>query len=158
VSQVLPSFRGGGHRTATVKLILTSFLTASTTLVTILGFFLQYHNLLAEFWIRLDDAEKVAISRHTVFTRGVAQLTSHIIDTFFGRKYFSLHAIAASMYLSSASFGFLFLVAAVLPHPLHAVKSMGLISLLVFIVVTLLCGMKNGRAGPVSRWRKSIAG
>jgi hypothetical protein len=58
-----------------------------------------------DFWVRLDDYQKVAISRHSAFLQLVAKLESRLLDCVFGHKLLSPRSLAASVCLSIASAG-----------------------------------------------------
>jgi hypothetical protein len=51
---------------------------------------------LEDVWVRVDDYQRLALSRHAAFMTGVAQLETRIFDTFFGKKLFSAQALGIS--------------------------------------------------------------
>jgi hypothetical protein len=59
---------------------------------------------LEDFWIRVDDYQLLAISRHTAFMTQVAKLESAFLDRMFGRKLFSEQSIVVSCWCSLVSF------------------------------------------------------
>src|SRR5580692_537014 len=49
-----------------------------------------------DFWVRVDDIQNVALSRHAVFMTQVAKLESRFLDSAFGEKLVSMQAFAVS--------------------------------------------------------------
>jgi hypothetical protein len=56
-----------------------------------------------DFWIRVDDYQKLALSRHAAFMTQVAKLESRLLDGVFGHKLISRRAITFSVLISIAS-------------------------------------------------------
>jgi hypothetical protein len=57
-----------------------------------------------DFWVRVDDYQKLVLSRHTVFMAQVANLEAAFLDRVFGDKLVSIRSIAVSCCCSVASF------------------------------------------------------
>lgn len=56
-----------------------------------------------DFWIRVDDYQQRALSRHTAFMAEVAQLETRLLDRVFGHKLFSFQSVGVSACLSLAA-------------------------------------------------------
>jgi hypothetical protein len=56
-----------------------------------------------DFWIRVDDYQQLALSRHAAFMRHVATVESRFLDHLFGHKLFSSRAVGVSISLSLAT-------------------------------------------------------
>jgi hypothetical protein len=63
----------------------------------------KVQSVLEEFWIRISDFRKVAVSRTALFMRELADFTDSTFERFFGRKLLSLKSMAVSACFSSAS-------------------------------------------------------
>lgn len=72
-----------------------------------------------DFWIRVDDYKKLALSRHAAFMTQVAQLETRFLDRVFGHKLFSFQSVGVSACLSLAAM-FLSLLVLVETNPLAA--------------------------------------
>jgi len=46
----------------------------------------KIQNLLEEWWIKVDDYKKLAISKHTAFIKALASLVTSIFDGTFGTR------------------------------------------------------------------------
>ncbi|HUA91552.1 MAG TPA: hypothetical protein VL991_03240 [Terracidiphilus sp.] len=75
---------------------------------------------LEDVWVRMDDYQRLALSRHAAFMTGVAKLETRILDNIFGKKLISAQALGMSFccsftLISLAAFnaGFLFGLGAV---------------------------------------------
>src|SRR5450631_4240180 len=49
-----------------------------------------------DFWIKVDDYQRLALSRHAAFMQQVAKLETRFLDATFGRKLISTRSVAAS--------------------------------------------------------------
>jgi hypothetical protein len=56
-----------------------------------------------DFWIKVDDYQQLALSRHAAFMQELAQLETRILDGFFGRALWSDKALFVSLFISVAS-------------------------------------------------------
>ncbi len=63
----------------------------------------KVRDVLSEWWIKIDDAKKYNLSRHTMFMRVVAGLAASVFDRLFGRNLFSFQSIAVSACYGLAS-------------------------------------------------------
>jgi hypothetical protein len=83
-----------------------------------------------DFWIRLDDYQQVALSRHSAFMQQVARLESRFLDRVFGSALFSSRVVGVSF-----SFSLTILSGLVLTHSdfLAGIVSLGF-SVLIFVV------------------------
>jgi hypothetical protein len=86
-----------------------------------------------DFWVRADDYQRMALSRHAAFMTQVAKLESAFLDRVFGPKLFSPQSIVVSCWSSVVSFilsGSLLRnlthVAVVFPNPVLAGLLIGL--------------------------------
>jgi hypothetical protein len=64
----------------------------------------RIQNRLEEWWIRLADKEKAAVSKHVEVVRKLARLTMLAFDTLFGKKLFSWSGFIMSCLVSLASY------------------------------------------------------
>jgi hypothetical protein len=55
-----------------------------------------------DFWVRVDDFQNLALTRHAAFMTQVARLETRFLDRVFGRKLFSAQAIIVSCCCSLA--------------------------------------------------------
>src|ERR1700686_3912944 len=62
-------------------------------------------NRIETLWIKLSDAQSVALSKQARFTQAVAILTSQIFDKVFGVKLDSLQSVTVSTCFSMVSLG-----------------------------------------------------
>jgi hypothetical protein len=72
----------------------------------------RIQNRIEEWWVRIDDGRRLALSRSAAFIRETARLTGRLFDYVFGLKPISLRIFAVSSYLSIGSFFLLILVQA----------------------------------------------
>lgn len=63
----------------------------------------QVKNKLEDLWIRVDDFQKIALSRQTAFMKVVAETLTLGFDRVFGKKLISLHSLIVSVCYSIAS-------------------------------------------------------
>ena len=63
----------------------------------------RIQNKLESLWIRLSDAQSVALSKQAIFIRVVADLTNWFFDRLFGAKLVSLQSVGVSACFSLAS-------------------------------------------------------
>jgi len=56
-----------------------------------------------DFWIRIDDYQQLALSKHAAFMTQVAKLETRFLDRVFGDKLFSIRAVALSLACSITS-------------------------------------------------------
>jgi hypothetical protein len=56
-----------------------------------------------DFWVRVDDYQRLALSRHAAFMQQVARLESSFLNRVFGHKLFSGRAVGVSFSLSIAT-------------------------------------------------------
>jgi hypothetical protein len=61
---------------------------------------------LEDFWVRVDDYQRLALSKHVAFMTGVSQLETHFLDRVFGPKLISERALGVSFCCSMFSVGF----------------------------------------------------
>lgn len=71
---------------------------------------------LSEWWIKIDDAKKYNLSRHTMFMRVVSDIAASIFDRLFGKRLFSFQSVAVSICFSVASLGIASLIFLSLRH------------------------------------------
>src|ERR1700722_138640 len=57
-----------------------------------------------DFWVKADDYQRLALSRHAAFMTQVAELESAFLDRVFGPKLFSVRSIVVSCWSSTVSF------------------------------------------------------
>lgn len=57
-----------------------------------------------DFWVKADDYQRLALSRHAAFMTQVAKLESAFLDRVFGPKLFSARSIVVSCWSSTVSF------------------------------------------------------
>jgi|SRR6267142_526169 len=62
-----------------------------------------------DFWVRVDDYQKLALSRNAAFMTQVAKLQTRFLDRVFGAKLISAQALAVSFCCSVATFSLLFI-------------------------------------------------
>ena len=65
----------------------------------------RIQNKLEEWWLRLSDRQKLAVSWNTAFVREIAGLETRMFDRLFGKTLASFRAIGVSQCLSLASLG-----------------------------------------------------
>src|SRR5688500_723937 len=64
----------------------------------------KVQNKLEDLWIKIDVRHHVALSKHTVFMRVVADYTARTLSKLFGEKFFSLRFLGVSICFSLASY------------------------------------------------------
>jgi hypothetical protein len=57
----------------------------------------KIQNLLEEWWIKVDDYKKQAISKHTAFIKALASLVTNIFDRVFGTRIYSVESLGVSI-------------------------------------------------------------
>jgi hypothetical protein len=55
-----------------------------------------------DFWVRVDDFQSLALTRHAAFMTQVAKLETYFLDRVFGHKLISARAIGASLFCTIA--------------------------------------------------------
>jgi hypothetical protein len=65
----------------------------------------KVQSILEDWWIKIEDVKRGALSRHTIFMSGVAQIADSVLNRIFGKKLFSLQSLSVSACLSIASLG-----------------------------------------------------
>ena len=63
----------------------------------------KIRSALEDFWVRVDDYKRLALSRHAAFMTQVAQMETRVLDGVFGHKLFSRRAIAISALCSAGT-------------------------------------------------------
>jgi hypothetical protein len=63
----------------------------------------KIQNRLEDFWVRVDDYQRLALSRHAAFMVEVAKLETGLFDYLFGHKLISLQAVTISICFSNIS-------------------------------------------------------
>jgi hypothetical protein len=63
----------------------------------------QIQSKFEDFWIKVDDYQQLALSRHAAFMQHVARLETQFLDRFFGHKLFSIKSIVMSVCCSFVS-------------------------------------------------------
>jgi hypothetical protein len=76
----------------------------------------KIQNIMAQWWVSVDDARIVAHSRAAAFLQGVARLTVGVFDRAFGNRLLSLRFAGVSFCLSVASFFLVALFGAIRSH------------------------------------------
>jgi len=71
-----------------------------------------------DFWVRVDDYQKLALSGHAAFVTQLAKLETRLLDYVFGPRLLSVRAVVVSV---CSSLGILFLVAMLIIDP-HALQ------------------------------------
>jgi hypothetical protein len=56
----------------------------------------KIQNLLEDWWVKISDAKKFALSKHTAFMRVIADLMTLGFNRFFGESFFSLQSVGVS--------------------------------------------------------------
>lgn len=67
----------------------------------------KIQNLLEEWWIKVDDYKKQAISKHTAFIKALASLVTNIFDRVFGTRIYSVESLGVSICYSDVCLGLL---------------------------------------------------
>jgi hypothetical protein len=67
----------------------------------------KIQNLLEEWWIKVDDYKKQAISKHTAFIKTLASLVTNIFDRVFGTRIYSVESLGVSICYSDVCLGLL---------------------------------------------------
>jgi hypothetical protein len=65
----------------------------------------KIQNTLEDWWVKIDDLKRGALSRHTIFMQETARITNYGFNQLFGKKLVSLQALAVSACFSIASLG-----------------------------------------------------
>jgi hypothetical protein len=63
----------------------------------------KVQNILENWWIRVDDLRRLAVSRHSAITRTSAEFAGTVLDRIFGKKIISFRVIAVAGCLSLTS-------------------------------------------------------
>lgn len=63
----------------------------------------RLQNRLEELWVRVDDAQRSAITKQSAFLKGVLDLFNRGLNSLFGMRIFSLRAAAVTLCYSEAS-------------------------------------------------------
>jgi hypothetical protein len=53
-----------------------------------------------DFWIRVDDFQNLALTRHAAFMTGIAKLETRFLDRVFGNRLISIRALGVSFCFS----------------------------------------------------------
>ncbi|MGH9967800.1 MAG: hypothetical protein ACREBG_08170 [Pyrinomonadaceae bacterium] len=67
----------------------------------------KIQNLLEEWWIKVDDFKKQAISKHIAFIKALASLVTNIFDRVFGTRIYSVESLGISICYSDVCLGLL---------------------------------------------------
>lgn len=67
----------------------------------------QIQSKFEDFWIRVDDYQKLALSKHASFMTSVANLESGLLDRLFGQRLVSVQLLCVSLFLSAGVPGLL---------------------------------------------------
>src|SRR6266404_2675641 len=67
----------------------------------------RIQNLLEEWWIKVDDYKKQAISEHTAFIKALASLVTNIFVKVFGTRIYSVESLGVSICYSDVCLGLL---------------------------------------------------
>ena len=77
----------------------------------------KIQNLLEEWWIKVDDYKRQALSKHIAFLKTLAAVSTRILDQLFGPSLISLQAIGVSLCLCSVCIGVMALIlGGIMPH------------------------------------------
>jgi hypothetical protein len=98
----------------------------------------KIRNKLEEWWIRFDDEERAALSRHAAFAREMARLGSRGFDLLFKDRLFSRYAFSVSVCFSIASVCLSLVIVGFQPGHYSATRNAALIG---FAGVSVACGV-----------------
>lgn len=70
----------------------------------------KIQNLLEEWWIKVDDYQRQALSKHIAFLKMLALVTTRVLNHLFGPSLLSLQAVGVSLCLCSVCIGVLALI------------------------------------------------
>lgn len=98
----------------------------------------RIQNLIAEWWVKVDDARLASNSRTQAFLQGVARLTVGGFDRVIGNNVLSFRFAGVSLSLSIASFFFIAVFGAVKSHQSPSLPLFGAI---LFILIGILPGL-----------------
>lgn len=111
-------------------------------------------NKIEIIWVKLSDAESVAVTRQAKFARAVATLTAKVLDRLFGDKLLSFQSISVSACLSLVSLGIVCLPGtSLLPED---IQSFYVPTILLLLVAALLPAIFKSRL-PKGLWLASVA-
>src|SRR5437588_2527312 len=100
-----------------------------------------------DFWIRVDDYQNLALSRHAAFMTGVAKLETRFLDRVFGHRLVSVQAVEVSFCCSFGSVSLLMwlvfvgLIAAYVQEHRAEFILIGLRSILGWLICALIVGI-----------------
>lgn len=84
----------------------------------------KIQNLLEEWWIKVDDYQRQALSKHIAFLKMLASVSTRVLDQLFGPSLMSPQAIGVSLCLCSLCIGLLSIpVQRIAPRPSLSVSS-----------------------------------
>ncbi|HEY6293057.1 MAG TPA: hypothetical protein VI455_16015 [Terriglobia bacterium] len=119
----------------------------------------KIQNKLEEWWIRFDDEERAALSRHTAFMKEVARLGTRGFDLLFKDRLFSRYAFSVSFCFAVASLCLCAVVARFFSEE-HYPASRAAI-MVTAAAVSLACGivpaLTSNRALRLLRWFPLVA-
>src|SRR5262249_17195077 len=95
----------------------------------------RLQNTLESWWITIADRKTHALTKATVFIKGIANLTSRLFDTLFGPNVWSLQAVGVALNWSLASLLLTFVMMSLLMREFY--KNLALILLMGIVHVTL---------------------
>lgn len=77
----------------------------------------KIQNLLEEWWIKVDDYQRQALSKHIAFLKMLASVSTRVLDALFGRSLISVQSIGVSLCLCSVCIGVMSLIVGrIVPH------------------------------------------
>jgi hypothetical protein len=117
----------------------------------------RVQNILEDFWVRVDDYKKSAVSHHSQFMTHVAKFETQVFDKLFGPELFSVQALALSCCFSLFSVSLVQLIVLIprigdgLSFDRYFVHSLiiSVITLGVIIVATIFCRKRPAILGVV---------
>ena len=95
----------------------------------------RIQNTLESLWVRINDSHRYFISKHTMFMRVVANLTSSVVDRLLGERLFSLKFLGVSILSSWASIIFISLL-----HSLNGEANSGTITFTITFLALISFG------------------
>jgi len=96
-----------------------------------------------DFWIRVDDFQNLALTRHAAFMTGVAKLETQFLNRLFGHNLVSSQSIGVSFSLSLLTFSILGLATLSYASKEEDIRSMFLKFYLSLVLVSLVVGLTS---------------
>ena len=110
---------------------------------------------LEDVWLRVDDYQKLALTRHAAFMTGIAKLETEFFNRMFGHRLLSVQALGMSFCFSFTPLTILASLSAYLDGAQFAIWTSKTAGLVLYSLGFLFCCLASGAVS--LRWRKNPA-